>query len=484
MTALDLNNSQFAFPQRLARAARALLFVVASLPLGVAYLAALPIAALVGPTALGRMLELERALANGLLGAHIPAPPPITPDASVERHKIAFLVAKLPVSACAAAFCALPAALFAELLVRAVQGLAGSSLYLGPWPLRTVAGVVLLLAVPAFILSVGAVCGTGSLLSRMSRRGLETPTGVGVPVREALAERLGDRTLTIAYWLPERGLFVDERGHPVTLPEPGMAKTWTAVEHQGSRVAAIIHDTELQARPELVEAAAAGAVLALDNERLKADLRARLEDLRASRRRIVEAIVETRRRLERDLHDGAQQQLVSLSVDLQLLRGRIADGPAVELLDETIAKLGEAQSELRELARGIHPAMLSERGLAPALEALAQRSVVPVELELRLDGRLPAEVEAAGYFVAAEALTNVAKYARASHARVTASGNGGVLALEVADDGVGGADATGGSGLRGLSDRVAALDGELTVDSPVGSGTRVTAILPSIDPPA
>ena len=142
MTALDLNNSQFAFPQRLARAARALLFVVASLPLGVAYLAALPIAALVGPTALGRMLELERALANGLLGAHIPAPPPITPDASVERHKIAFLVAKLPVSACAAAFCALPAALFAELLVRAVQGLAGSSLYLGPWPLRTVAGVV------------------------------------------------------------------------------------------------------------------------------------------------------------------------------------------------------------------------------------------------------------------------------------------------------------------------------------------------------
>ena len=130
----------------------------------------------------------------------------------------------------------------------------------------------------------------------------------------------------------------------MTLPEPGMAKTWTAVEHQGSRVAAIIHDTELQARPELVEAAAAGAVLALDNERLKADLRARLEDLRASRRRIVEAIVETRRRLERDLHDGAQQQLVSLSVDLQLLRGRIADGPAVELLDETIAKLGEAQT--------------------------------------------------------------------------------------------------------------------------------------------
>jgi len=485
VSALELNSSRLAFPQRLVEAARALLFVAVSLPLGVAYLAALPLAALVGPAALRRMLELEWALVNGLLGARIPAPPPVTPGTSVERHQIAFLIAKLPISACAGAFCALPAALFAELLVRAGQGLVGSSLYLGPWPLGTVAGfVLLLLAVPAFILSIGALCGTGSLLSRVSRRGLESPTGVGVPVREALAARLGDRTLAIAYWLPERGLFVDERGHLVTLPEPGMGKTWTAVEHQGSRVAAIIHDAELQARPELVEAAAAGAVLALDNERLKADLRARLEDLRASRRRIVEAIVETRRRLERDLHDGAQQQLVSLSVDLQLLRGRIASGPAAELLDEAVAKLGKAQSELRELARGIHPPMLSERGLVPALEALAQRSAVPVELELRLDGRLPAEVETAGYFVAAEALTNIAKYARATHARLVASDAGGVLALEIGDDGVGGADPARGSGLRGLSDRVAALDGELNVDSPAGGGTRVTAAIPSVDAPA
>ena len=135
MTALDLSTSQFAFLQRLAGAARALLFVSVSLPLAVAYLAAVPIAALVGPAALRRILELERALVNGLLGAHIPAPPPVTPDTSLERHQIAFLVAKLPISACAAAFCVLPAALFAELLMRAVQGLAGSSLYLGPWPL-------------------------------------------------------------------------------------------------------------------------------------------------------------------------------------------------------------------------------------------------------------------------------------------------------------------------------------------------------------
>lgn len=484
MSALGLEFGQLAFPQRLAWAARSLLFLVASLPLGVAYLVAVPTAAFAGPTGLRRALELERALVNGLLGARVPAPPPVTPTTSPARHQIALLVAKLPISACAAAFCALPAVLFAELLLRSVQGLAGSSLYLGPWPLGTVTGLVLLLlAIPAFILAVGALCGTGSLLSRVSRRGLQTPTGVGVPVREALAERLGDRTLAIAYWLPEKRLFVDERGRPVTLPEPGTGKTWTAVEHEGSRVAAIIHDAELQARPELVEAAAAGAVLALDNERLKADLRARLEDLRSSRRRIVEATVEARRRLERDLHDGAQQQLVSMSVDLQLLRGRIADGPTIELLDDTIAKLGKAQSELRELARGIHPVMLSERGLGPALEALAQRSAVPVELELRLDGRLPAEVESAGYFVAAEALTNVARYARATHARVSASDIGGELALEVSDDGVGGADTAGGSGLRGLCDRVAALDGELTVDSPVGGGTRVIATIP-FDGPA
>jgi signal transduction histidine kinase len=228
-----------------------------------------------------------------------------------------------------------------------------------------------------------------------------------------------------------------------------------------------------------VEAAAAGAVLALDNERLKADLNARLQDLRASRRRIVEATVGTRRRLERDLHDGAQQRLVSLSLDLQLLRRRLTAEPALQLLDGAISTLGEAQIELRELARGIHPPMLAERGLAPALDALARRSTVPVELDLRLNGRLPKEVETAGYFFVAEALTNVAKYARATHARLTVTDVGGELWLEVGDDGVGGADPANGSGLSGLSDRVAALDGELIVDSPVGNGTRVRARIPS-----
>jgi len=220
-------------------------------------------------------------------------------------------------------------------------------------------------------------------------------------------------------------------------------------------------------------------VLALDNERLKADLRAKLQELRASRRRIVEASTEARRQLERDLHDGAQQRLVSLSLDLQLLRRKVADQAPAEMVDGTIQTLGEALTELRELARGIHPALLSDQGLPAALDALAQRSPVPVELDLELEGRLPLEVETAAYFVAAEALTNVAKYAHASFARVTATNADGVLTLAVSDDGVGGAQLNGGGGgLRGLADRVAAIDGQLTIDSPPGGGTRVAAMIP------
>jgi signal transduction histidine kinase len=482
MTALELRTSgKLAISRRLADAVRTLLFLLVSLVVGIGYLVVLPVAAIVGPAAVRRMLECERALVNRLLCARVPAPPPLDPGATVTKQQWVFLAGKLPVSLGAAILCALPTALFVELVAHSIDGLTESTnSYLGPWLLGPVAGLVLMiLAIPALMLSVGALEATAAWISQLSRHGLSSPGRAAVHVREALAERLGDRTLAIAYWLPERQLFVDEWGHPVTLPEPGASKAWTAVEHHGNRVAAIIHDAELQARPEFVEAAAAGAVLALDNERLKADLKARLEDLRASRRRIVEASVEARRQAERDLHDGAQQRLVSLSVDLQLLRGRVADEPALEMLDSAIATLGEAQTELRELARGIHPPMLADRGLAPALDSLAQRSAVPVELDLRLSGRLPKQVETAGYFVAAEALTNVVKYACATYVRLTVSDAGGVLWLEVGDDGVGGADPANGSGLRGLSDRVAALDGELVVDSPVGNGTRVKAWIPS-----
>src|SRR5207244_4453223 len=251
---------------------------------------------------------------------------------------------------------------------------------------------------------------------------------------------LGDRTLGIAYWLPDRGVFVDESGRQVDLPEPGSGRAWTSVDRGGRRLAAIIHDAELDATPELVQAAAAAAALGLDNERLKADLRARLEELRASRVRLVEASYAARRRIERDLHDGAQQQLVALSIDLRLIKSRIGDDADLKtLLQGASEKLAEAIAELRELARGIHPAILTERGLGPAVEAIAQRCSVPVECDLQIRDRLPDPLEAAAYFVVAEALTNVAKYSQASSAQVRVRQHEDELEVVVVDDGVGGA---------------------------------------------
>ena len=203
-------------------------------------------------------------------------------------------------------------------------------------------------------------------------------------------------------------------------------------------------------------------------------------ELRASRARIVDAADAARARLERDLHDGAQQRLVGLALTLRLARRKAGQDPALtlELLDEAIADLAAATAELRELARGIHPAVLTEGGLEPALAGLAGRVPVPVVLAAVPAGRLPAAIEATAYFVVAEALTNVARYAGARRAVVTLALAGGRLAVEVRDDGHGGADARAGSGLRGLADRVAALDGRFTLVSPPGGGTTLRAELP------
>jgi PAS domain S-box-containing protein len=204
------------------------------------------------------------------------------------------------------------------------------------------------------------------------------------------------------------------------------------------------------------------------------------EELGASRARIVQAGDEERRRLERNLHDGAQQRLVSLALMLRLAARRHPD-------DEDLARAGEelshALQELRELARGIHPAVLTERGLEPALRALADRAPVPVELDFVPTSRLPGPVEAAAYYVVSEALTNVAKYAGASLVRVRVDQNGSSALIEIADDGAGGADPRGGSGLRGLADRVEALGGRLTVESPPGAGTTLRAALPTSGKP-
>jgi signal transduction histidine kinase len=220
-----------------------------------------------------------------------------------------------------------------------------------------------------------------------------------------------------------------------------------------------------------------GGLLRSHVSQLDAELRERLEELRASGARLVEAGDAERRRLERDLHDGAQSRLVALALLLRTARAQ-ADGPVAQLLDRAQDELETSLAELRELARGIHPAVLTERGLEPALQALVARVPVPVTVETDADGRLPEPVESAAYFVVSEALANVSKYARATQAKVCVRRAGGSLAVEVADDGVGGADAAQGSGLRGLADRVAALDGKISLDSPPGRGTRLRAEIP------
>jgi signal transduction histidine kinase len=300
-------------------------------------------------------------------------------------------------------------------------------------------------------------------------------------VRDALARALGDPTLELAYWLPEDGRYVDAAGHRMRLPEPGGPRAVTEIEQEGRRIAALVHDAALLDQPELVRAAGAAAALALENERLDAELRARYEELRASRARLVEASDAARRRIERDLHDGAQQRFVSLALTLRLARNRLdPESEAAGLVDRGLEELDAGLSELRELARGIHPAVLSERGLAPALESLAARAPVPVEVSVLPAQRLPPPVETAAYFLVAEALTNVARYAQASEADVAVTRENGRAVIEVRDDGVGGADPGTGSGLRGIADRVAALDGRLHVESPVGGGTVVRAEIPVV----
>ena len=207
---------------------------------------------------------------------------------------------------------------------------------------------------------------------------------------------------------------------------------------------------------------------------------ARTEELRASRVRIVQAADEARRKIERDLHDGAQQRLVALTLDVRMARSRVERDPesAAPYLERLGEELAEASAELRELARGIHPAVLTERGLGPAIAALADRSPVPVEIVELPAERPSSAAETTAYFTVAEALTNVAKYAQASHATVRIVTEDDCLVVEVRDDGIGGASASAGSGLSGLTDRVGAIDGTLTVDSPPGEGTLVRAVLP------
>jgi signal transduction histidine kinase len=302
-------------------------------------------------------------------------------------------------------------------------------------------------------------------------------------LQEALASALGDPTLEVAYWSSAFGTYLDRSGAPVALPAAGTGRAVTLLERDHEPLAAIVHDPALAEDPGLVAAVGSAVRLAVENERLTAEVRSQLDEVRASRTRIVEAADAERKRVERNLHDGAQQRLVALSLAIRRAKAQLpADaGPeATATLDDAAEQLKLALSELRELARGIHPAILTEAGLGPALRAVARESPIPVTLDLDLPDRLPVAAEAAVYFVVAEALTNVAKYADATRIDILAATVGDDLRVEIADDGQGGADPAAGTGLRGLADRVSALGGRFDVRSPAGGGTRVVVRVPLV----
>jgi signal transduction histidine kinase len=298
-------------------------------------------------------------------------------------------------------------------------------------------------------------------------------------LRDALARALHDPSLVLAYPLPASDAWVDVEGRALEVPSPDLGRATTLIERRGDRIAALLHDASLNDEPELLDAVGAAGGIALENARLQAELRAQIKELSESRTRVIEAEQRERRRLERNLHDGAQQRLIAISLEL----GQIAND--VEADPETHARLETARGEiaisleeLRDLARGLHPAIVTGHGLGVALESLATRASLPVELTSEIDGdRFQEGLEVAAYYVVAESLANIGKHAEASAATVGVARSNGSLVIEVVDDGVGGADATG-SGLRGLADRVEALDGTFAVSGSGDGGTTITARFP------
>jgi signal transduction histidine kinase len=298
-------------------------------------------------------------------------------------------------------------------------------------------------------------------------------------LRDALARALHDPSLTVAYWLPDFGSYVDLDGKPMVAPEASNARGITPVERHGAQVAVLLHDPSLNDEPELLDSVAAAAGIALENMRLQAELRARVDELAGSRARLIDAGQKERQRLERDLHDGAQQRLVALSLDLSLLQEQLnGDVNVRNRLDRVRLQIAASLAELRDVAHGIHPAVVSGHGLAVALEELVAHAPVPISLTVGIEGRLDDAVEVAAYYVVSESLTNIGKHARATAATVAVARESGRLVIEVIDNGVGGADTERGSGIRGLADRVEALDGRLQVWTPRGGGTRVRAEIP------
>jgi signal transduction histidine kinase len=302
----------------------------------------------------------------------------------------------------------------------------------------------------------------------------ETPS---TGLRDLLARLVGDPGLEIAYWLDDRGIYVDARGAPLDLTNLSEA-TLTPVERDGRRVAVLVHDPSVLDDPLLVDAVAVAARLSARNARLQAEVRSQVVELQASRRRLVHAGDVQRRRLDVLLRDGAQRRLEDLRGVVGAATRRATTGSATAAhLARADAQLADVLADLRSLAAGLHPRALAETGLKGALGALAAASPVRVELSVVGD-RLPAEVETAAYFVCSEALANAAKHAGASRVTIHVVATTESVSVVVEDDGVGGADRQRGTGLRGLADRVESVGGSLAVDSPHGRGTRLAAEIP------
>jgi len=305
------------------------------------------------------------------------------------------------------------------------------------------------------------------------RAGRATPEATG----DVLAEALGDPDLELLFWLPDAGAYVDASGHVAELPA-GDGRELTPVRRGELQLGAVLHAPSLSARPDVLGSVIHAAGLAIEIARLRAEVARRLAEVQESRARIVTAGYEERRRLERDLHDGAQQRLVSIGLAIRHVQGRLGAGDAEidATLDAAVTEVSSAIEDLREMARGVRPSCL-DAGLAPALHELASRSPLRTQVAATTE-RFEEQIEAAAYFVASEALTNSVKHARASLVTVTAERDDGRLVLRIADDGVGGAIAAERSGLAGITDRVVALGGTVSVSSPVGHGTAVVAELP------
>jgi signal transduction histidine kinase len=296
-------------------------------------------------------------------------------------------------------------------------------------------------------------------------------------VEQVLREVLSDPRLELRFFLPESELYVDARGR-LGDNRPGDGRVRTPVTRAGLPLGMVLHSPVDEGRPGLLEEVVEAAGLAIEIARLRVELRRQLDEVEASRARIVSAGYEERRRLERDLHDGAQQRLISIGLALRHAQHELAASPekAGEAIDGAVTEIDVAAGELQELARGVRPAQL-DAGLTPALRELAARAPLPVQVWANGE-RFPQELEAAAYFIASEGLTNAVKHSQAGQVTLSAERANGTLAISISDDGIGGAAPNGGSGLRGLADRAAAHGGSLLIHSEPDCGTVLTVELP------